>query len=635
MTKEELAKIIKQEENPKLDFKRDYEEKKENTDYISDIVSIANGNIENIGETGYLIFGIQEKPKEIYGVEIDKELQDIKRHLAEKLNNHITPNITNIDVKDFHFGSKRVIVVIIPFQESILLLKKNIKQSKYRAFDFLYRIGEGIQVISNANDSKFVDEFKIKIDGYKENKKISEQLKLSGENFETKREKNEAYGSYKNQKDRVSLFATLPIINDVEARLTIECEIEIILENSIKIITTILEKDILLSLFSGYKFEPKDKDNKREWIVFFDEKSNLYTIKLSSTILDVSYKTVKILSEMLDDLQEIYAFRLNNIGDRLNSKKFPYSKEYKNGFELLEMDSRFFQDIRDYIHNFSKKDKWNVFGDNIFAIEVLNNDKVSMLFRYKINAYIDDFRISTPSSKVTIIWDTLAFYKFINKPLVSVEESYDWFVNKLIPKVIEYQYEKKKSSKWFNKKVENSKLKDKSYLQINDFRSDENDNNSLVVSAMLVEFFTYNKVSITKNILRGLYKGLKILFENSKKLDNHYLYKKFYNIGNKKTLPQDYEKSKDYLNRKPTKECFLERINIEINEINKGHLSISELLWGCCTFNHILSCYTVIIRDNFDSYSDVIIYDIEQSLKGLKEIYNIIKVGERRLLGFS
>ncbi|NEW61458.1 hypothetical protein GSY74_09205 [Sulfurovum sp. bin170] len=45
MTKQELLKLIKTEESPKLDFKRGYEEKKENTEYIVDIISIANGNI--------------------------------------------------------------------------------------------------------------------------------------------------------------------------------------------------------------------------------------------------------------------------------------------------------------------------------------------------------------------------------------------------------------------------------------------------------------------------------------------------------------------------------------------------------------------------------------------------------------
>ena len=109
------------------------------------------------------------------------------------------------------------------------------------------------------------------------------------------------------------------------------------------------------------------------------------------------------------------------------------------------------------------------------------------------------------------------------------------------------------------------------------------------------------------------------------------MYKKFYNIGSKKTLPQDYEEPEDYFSREITREYYVERINIEINEIDKGNFSISELVWGCCTLTHILSCYTVIIRDNFHSYSDVIIYGIEQSLKELKEIYDVLKVRERRL----
>jgi len=132
MTIDELKKIIQKKESPKLDFKRDYELKKENADYVSDIVSIANGNIDNVeGEIGYLIFGIKEKESsnnEIYGAGTEKSCQEIQRNIAENLNNHVSPHFTNIEVEDFDFDKKRVIVIKIPFQGSPLILKKDIKK---------------------------------------------------------------------------------------------------------------------------------------------------------------------------------------------------------------------------------------------------------------------------------------------------------------------------------------------------------------------------------------------------------------------------------------------------------------------------------------------------------------------------
>ena len=80
---------------------------------------------------------------------------------------------------------------------------------------------------------------------------------------------------------------------------------------------------------------------------------------------------------------------------------------------------------------------------------------------------------------------------------------------------------------------------------------------------------------------------------------------------------------------------FIERINLELKEIDKGILSLSELVWGCCTITHILSCYSIIIEDNFDFYSDILIYDIKQQLKELIDIYTVVEVGERRLGHYS
>ncbi len=630
MTEKELLDLIQKKESPKLDFKRDYEEKKENADYIADIVSIANGNLDNIGEIGYLIFGIKEyqlSKNEIYGAGTQKNCQEIQRHIAEKLNNHVSPHIMNIEVEDFYFDEKRVIVIKIPFQDSILILKRDIKKTRYRTFNFLYRIGDAIQVISNANDSKKVDEFKAKIENYK----IANQIKPSSEVFESKREIDKEDGIYKNQKNKVSLFASLPILHDFKPRLSIECEITFILENSTKIMVSVSEEEVLLSLFSGYRFKLFKKNNKRDWIVFFDKTTNLYTIQISSTSLNISYETAKDLSEMLDDLQEVYASKMNNVEDKLNSKGFPFSLEYKNGFELCQIDQRLWTDIQKFVlkHNQYREgdDEWDIFGNSVQTIIVYKNMKVDMMFTYRIDKNIV-FNGAINNPKIVIVWNTLDSHdSMINDIIMSVEESYNWFIHKFIPQVIKETYQDeqiKNSSKLFFKKASNPKFKDKSYLVPYSLKADEKNDSLLEIIGKLVNFFYAKEVAVTKNTLKNLYEGLILLFKKSEKLDFPFLSNKLSFVGNKQQIPSE-ESQLNFATRKD----FIEHIQKELNEIEKGEMSIDDLV-SVFTIDHILRCYYITILDNIDLYGDSFKYDISQKLKGIKEIYDVLKVSGRR-----
>jgi len=632
MTERELLDLIQKKESPKLDFKRDYEEKKENADYIADIVSIANGNIDNIGEIGYLIFGIKEhqlSKNEIYGVGTQKNCQEIQRHIAEKLNNHVSPHIMNIEVKDFYFDEKRVIVIKIPFQNSPLILKKDIKNTRYKVFNFLFRIGDGIQVVSEAYYTKIIDDFKEKIENYK----IANQIKPSSEVFEPKRKIDD--GTYRNQKNKVSLFASLPVLNYYyyKSRLSIECEITFILENSTKIMLSVSEEEVLLSLFSGYKFKLYNENNKRDWIVFFDKTNNLFTIQISSTSLNISYETAKELSEILDDLQEVYASKMNNVEDKLNSKGFPFSQKYKNGFELCQIDQRLWVDIQKFVLKHNRIDNetgaWNIFGDSLYEIDVFNKeDKVHLMFTYSIDENIGFYRaINNP--KIVIIWNTLdTHYSRINDIIMSVEESYNWFIHKFIPQVIKETYQDEQienKSKLFFKKASNPKFKDKSYSIPYNLKADEKDNGLLEIISNLESFFNNKEVAVTKNTLKDLYEGFILLLEKSEKLDFPYLSDKLRSVGNKQRILS--EKSQFNF---ATRKDFIEYIQKELNEIEKGEMSIDDLV-SVFTIDHILRCYYITIRDNIDLYGDSFKYDISQKLKGIKEIYDVLKVSRRRL----
>ncbi len=642
MNKERLKELIEIWENPKLDFKREWYWNKnmpkevktsQQGDFVRDVIALANGHPDFIGQVAYLIIGIEDDTKKIYNFDksVTEPFDKFKQQIVEIVNNYAQPNIIDLDINWVKGINEKVLVISIKPQKDVIHIFKDLQTPKGtidRGTTF-FRVGENNRVASPDVTEKLKEAIK-KYKEQEKNRQKAEQLK-SSKLFKLKREIDDEDGSYKNQKDRIFLFAILPVINDFEARLTIECEIEIILESSTKIMIHIDERDVLENLFSGYKFKPQKRNNQREWIIFFDEKSNLYTIRISSTVLDVPYKTIETLSEMLDDLQEVYVSKLNSIEDRLNSKSFPCSQEYRNGFELCQIDLPLWRKIQEFViqHDYLHEGEWNIFNAysrptvrNITIYDIKSN-KVILELAFKI----DDSDVIKP--EITLIWNTLdVSYDFLNDTYMSVEESFFWIRDKLIPQIKKESF---KNQQNYNFKFLKKESKEEDLFKIYALKEEQENSSSLQISAKLLDFFGYNEVVITKDILRDLYKGLILLFENSERLDDYYLYKKFYNIGSKQTIPQDFEKPEDYFSRKPTREYFLERINIEINDINKGDLSLSELLWGYCTLNHILSCYTVIIRENFDSYSDVIIYDIEQSLKGLKEIYDVLKVRERRL----
>jgi len=200
------------------------------------------------------------------------------------------------------------------------------------------------------------------------------------------------------------------VLNDYESRLSIECEITFILEKSTKIMVSVSEEEVLMSLFSGYRFKLY-KNNKRDWIVFFDKTNVLYTIQISSTSLNISFETVKVLSEILDDLQEVYASRMNDIEDKLNSKGFPFSQEYKNGFELCQIDQRLWTDIQKFVlkHNRyieGNDNEWDIFEDSVQDIWFRKNMKTHMMFTYKIDFSKERQNITMPH--IVIIWNTLS-----------------------------------------------------------------------------------------------------------------------------------------------------------------------------------------------------------------------------------
>jgi hypothetical protein len=143
---------------------------------MKDIIGLANGNLNSIGQTAYLIFGINENQNgmnEVYGVQIDNNHQTIQQHLINKLNSVIVNPIQDLEVKKFEIETKKILVVQIPFQGYLLILKKDLRGTQYKKGNLIYRVGEQTQYEMDSYDSPVRENFKEAIKRYNEIKQNS------------------------------------------------------------------------------------------------------------------------------------------------------------------------------------------------------------------------------------------------------------------------------------------------------------------------------------------------------------------------------------------------------------------------------------------------------------------------------
>ena len=111
-----------------LDFKENWFSKDEIGEYIS---AISNGASLCGKENGYLIWGVEDKTKEIIGtiINFDKDIdgEPYKHYLARNLK----PSVP-FEVAEFTYNGKRIVMMIIPCAKSV--------KTKFKGIDYI-RIG--------------------------------------------------------------------------------------------------------------------------------------------------------------------------------------------------------------------------------------------------------------------------------------------------------------------------------------------------------------------------------------------------------------------------------------------------------------------------------------------------------------
>jgi len=154
MTPTKIKNIISKGETTKVDFKREWYKKEElKGELIKDIFALANGSVDSIEETAYLIIGITDNQREFFDFDTSsiKSLERLKKQILTNLNNYAQPEFLNLEIEWVEFGEEQDILVlsIAPHGRLISLSKDlQLKKGTDKKGTVYYRIGEEIRVAS-------------------------------------------------------------------------------------------------------------------------------------------------------------------------------------------------------------------------------------------------------------------------------------------------------------------------------------------------------------------------------------------------------------------------------------------------------------------------------------------------------
>jgi len=165
MTSEKLQQLIKEWENAKVDFKREWYwndnmpnniKEIQKNELVKDLIALTNGDVYSTDKTAYLIIGIDDERREVY--DFDKStvvpLDKLKQQLLTLLNNYAQPEFLALDIEFVD----EVLVISIPPRGSLISLSKDLKlknNNTDKKGTTYYRVGEDIRVAS----SEVVEEF--------------------------------------------------------------------------------------------------------------------------------------------------------------------------------------------------------------------------------------------------------------------------------------------------------------------------------------------------------------------------------------------------------------------------------------------------------------------------------------------
>jgi len=433
---------------------------------------------------------------------------------------------------------------------------------------------------------------------------------------------------YLRKKGRIYCDAYIP--NDFD--FSISCLITFKLSNSKNAMITPNEKTIIQDLFSGYKSEPYSVS--RKWLV--GKYENEFIIQIGNVRLTVPPQVIIDLSDILDDLFELYALRIKGFEEQLESIKFPVSKQYNEGFKLIKITRGLWYHIHKFAQEHGFRDnngEWDVFGyDNYFLrVNFRNKDFVwsgNIVIAPEVDNNYSNYK--SYDDEIILVWNNLPNEKYTRKDdvnkIINVEETYNWLINKLIPQIIfnieQNNYERSFLDKLLNR---NELLTYENFLSTFDISkyivSDYNDNsfdifeNDLlkIVNELQSFYRLQDNIFINIDMLKNLYTGIVELLKNTKCSNLSYL------SGNLNDL---------VINEELNKENLIKAIQNKIINIQEGTTNTFRI-------DLLLRCYIVIIEDSYNYIDNKLIKTIFSYLDNLIKLMDLLKIRQRQLSRFK
>ncbi len=195
--KEEISLLLEKDESPTLEFKRQWywddstlpnDMPDKWGELIKDLISLANGYINKVGEYRYLIFGFSETEKKTYNLDVSnikqlKNLTRFKKDLLQRLEKFTKPSFIDINIKMLTVEEDNLLVFEIPCPTQLVELKNELK-TKTRTHDqgaILVRRGQKSDEVRTASPDE-IESLKLELLKYSEStlyKKMNEQIEPS------------------------------------------------------------------------------------------------------------------------------------------------------------------------------------------------------------------------------------------------------------------------------------------------------------------------------------------------------------------------------------------------------------------------------------------------------------------------
>jgi 5-methylcytosine-specific restriction endonuclease McrA len=301
-------------------------------------------------------------------------------------------------------------------------------------------------------------------------------------------------------------------------------------------------KEILDTLFPGLNTDLKL--GFREFIIGTHDRLNgCYIVQLAGNRFLVTSEEANNLCQIIDDFMKAYIESIRKLEKSLGTGEFELSEKFTNSFRLLKVPGWLWRNIIEFANNFDYEagdSPWNIFSRSGGNLIVCTGENMKEKFDYGVHAvlyaeWVNGYSSLYPNDEVWIVWKPGTFLErdlknFNMRQYWSPEFIFNWLMDELIPYVIYYFEQQKKS--WFTKKSFQDFMKDfdiKAYTSHgSNFRNpnygnirDIDELTSLI--KLLCDFYIIDQCYFKGKDLCSLYTAIRLCFIHIKmETDDYY-----------------------------------------------------------------------------------------------------------------